>query len=304
VTVVDNGSSDATSEVAAIYKQKIRNFRYILDQTPGLHTCRHAGMRASSADILVYADDDIEAFPTWLEGIEESFTDPTIAAAGGKCLPGFEAAPPDWLLTLWDRGQKDNVRILAYLSIIDLGDTSKAINPEYIFGCNMSIRRTVLLEAGGFHPDTMPPHLVRYRGDGETHVMRHITNHGYKAFFNPKASVYHAVPADRMTSEYFRQRAYRQGISDSYTEAREQLLSAHSVAWRVIGNAKKAIARWYRNRDNEVHSSNHINTLTAGGYREGKAYHVAELAKDPALVAWVTRKDYLGGDGNDGTDRG
>jgi len=95
------------------------------------------------------------------------------------------------------------MRILIYLSILDLGDTIKTINPYHVFGCNFSIRKKILLEAGGFHPDAMPQELIRFRGDGESHVSRYILVHGYKTLYHPKASVYHLVTHNRMTEDYF-----------------------------------------------------------------------------------------------------
>lgn len=180
-----------------------------------MHVGRHLGLKMAESDILVYADDDIEAFPTWLEAIAESFQDSGVVLVGGKNLPKWESDPPDWILKMWEPDKNGN-RILGYLSILDLGDEEKEISPFYVFGCNFSIRKRVLLEAGGFHPDGMPKELIIYRGDGETHVSRYIQAKGYKAFYNPKASIYHVIPRKRLTIEYLEYRAFIQGISDSF----------------------------------------------------------------------------------------
>ncbi len=54
-------------------------------------------MKMAKSDILVYADDDIEAFPTWLAAIAESFQNQDVVLVGGKNLPKFEATPPEWI---------------------------------------------------------------------------------------------------------------------------------------------------------------------------------------------------------------
>ena len=91
---------------------------------------------------------------------------------------------------------------------MDFGDKIKEINPSYVFGCNFSIRKNILLEAGGFHPDGMPQEIIKYRGDGESYVSKYIEKNGYKTIYNPKASVYHLASTDRMTKKYFAKRAF------------------------------------------------------------------------------------------------
>ena len=195
------GSTDNTRAVCNFYKEKFKRFRYIYDERPGLHVGRHKGLKEAKAGILVYADDDIEAFPTWLEAIAEVFEDERVALAGGKVLPKFESESPNWILGMW--GQNGNGhRILGYLSILNLGQEVKEISPQHVFGCNFPIRKSVLLESGGFHPDAFPKRLIRFRGDGESHVSNYIQSQNLKTVYNPKASVYHRVSKRRMTVEY------------------------------------------------------------------------------------------------------
>src|SRR5688572_13634434 len=66
VIVVDNGSTDNTQEIVSAFGAQITNLQYHRVITPGLHAGRHAGMRVSSGEILVFADVDIEALPTWI----------------------------------------------------------------------------------------------------------------------------------------------------------------------------------------------------------------------------------------------
>ncbi|WP_151961545.1 glycosyltransferase [Acinetobacter bereziniae] len=275
VIVVDNGSTDDTGKIVNSFKEHIKNLVYIYDPKPGLHIGRHRGLLVSKANILVYADDDIEALPTWLESILISFEDPNVVLVGGKNLPNFESDPPDWILKMW---QKHNNKIINYLSILDFGDNIQEISPFYIFGCNFSIRKNILLEAGGFHPDGMPQELIRYRGDGETHVSEYIEKKGYKTVYNPNASVYHLVSEKRMTKEYFKQRAYNQGVSDSYTAIRSGKKNIF-IKLLIKINIKKYLL--------------HANVELDESFFLGYYYHQEQAKNDPKLLEWIKRQSYI-----------
>ena len=279
VLVIDNGSTDSTHEVCETCRSFLPNLQYLHEPRPGLHVGRHLGMKRARADTLVYVDDDIEAFPTWLEGIAEAFCDEQVALVGGKNLPKFQLEPPVWIRGMWEKDRKGG-RMLPYLSIIDLGDEIKGISPYFVFGCNFSIRKSVLLEAGGFHPDAMPNELIRYRGDGETHVARYIKEQGYHALYHPKASVYHLVPAERMTEDYFYHRAWLQGISDSYTAIRNGRGSFLGYLVRCNMTAKM------------LFSEKPASTFFSH-YLKGFVYHQQEVKGDPALREWVMKDRYL-----------
>src|SRR4030042_3888930 len=94
VLLVDNGSTDNTREVCESYRTLLPNFQYLYDSQAGLHVGRHLGMKRAKADTLVYTDDDIEAFPTWLEGVAEAFCNKQVVLVGGKNLPKFQLEPP------------------------------------------------------------------------------------------------------------------------------------------------------------------------------------------------------------------
>jgi len=285
VIVIDNGSTDNTRQAVESFQQKLRNIRYFYDSTPGLHVGRHLGMKMAKSDILVYADDDIEAFPTWLQAIAESFQNQDVVLVGGKNLPKFEEEPPEWIKKMW-KPDKNGHRIISYLSVLDLGDEIKTIYPYLVFGCNFSIKRATLLEAGGFHPDAMPQEMLRYRGDGETHVSKFIESMKYKTIYNPKASVFHVVPPGRLSEAYFRKRAYLQGISDSYTQIRNKNIiqdSAFSRVFKYLRLLRKKYRLYAIVR--QRHIANH--------YYQGFLMHQNSATEDKNLYEWIIRPDYL-----------
>lgn len=275
VIVADNGSQDGTEALCAEFRGRLRAFTAICDPRPGLLTGRHAGCRAARGEILVFADDDIEAFPTWLEGVAEAFAAERAGLASGKCLPRFEVPPPPWVAELCDRS--DLGWSIGWYSLLDFGDRIRSIPHHFVWGCNFAIPKKVFDRTGGFHPDALPPELIRFRGDGETAVALDVCAMGLDAVYHPKASVWHFVSKERLTPRYIYQRAFNQGISDSYTHLRRGL----SVGAPPAGPEQPRSIR----------------ELAARGLADGYAYHREMVRRDARLRAWVMKKDYRDGEG-------
>lgn len=296
VVVVDNGSMDTTADVAERYSARL-NLVYLYEQEPGLHVGRHAGLRAARSDLLTYCDDDIEAFPGWLESVLEGFRDPKVSLVGGNDLPNFEKDPPAWLKRLWQR-KCEHGQALGALSIIQFADGIYPIDPNYVWGCNFSVRRSVLEACGGFHPDGMPSELLRFRGDGESHVTRFVAASNERALFHSGASVRHFVPASRMTPEYFGKRYFAQGISDSYSEFRSRsvgnsagiktlpLLRSWVAQTKLLLQYPFAVAS--KTRSDLLA----VELLARRAYTDGWRYHRKCVREDPELQQWIVRPDY------------
>lgn len=293
VIIIDNGSTDATKDIVESYKSKLPHLIYVYEPSPGLHVGRHAGLEIARGDILVYADDDIEAFPTWLEGIAESFEDPSVALVGGNNLPHYETPPPPWVELLWNETLFG--RANGTYSILDFGSAIQEIPPCYVWGCNFSIRKEVVLKVGGFHPDGMPDEFLRYRGDGESAVSREVFDAGYKTIFNPKASVYHFVPAKRMTPDYIHKRGYIQGISDSYTSIRQSRKVDPKTAIRM--SVSDLIHRFKMCAKGHISAGMHPYETYRSGWLKGYLYHQHEVLKDEKLLAWILRDNYFSKNG-------
>jgi glucosyl-dolichyl phosphate glucuronosyltransferase len=217
---------------------------------------------------------------------------------GGNNYPAFQQVPPPWLNRLWSRPFYRG-RALGSLSILDFGKGRFALDPRYIWGCNFSIRKSVLLDAGGFHPDAFPDASLKYRGDGESHVSRFVRNCGATAIFDSDASVHHLVPKDRMTKEYFARRYFAQGISYSYSSIR----AAHGEPGisHQLGNlarrTRNAFTRTLQETTNLIrHKDDELPTLMGSFHRsywDGYDFHMQSVRRDRALLDWVLKVDYL-----------
>lgn len=292
VVVVDNGSTDDTRAAAEaiVTSHPDHCIRYCFEPVPGLLSGRHRGALEARSDLLVFVDDDIEAGTDWLAAIVDTFKDATVHLVGGRNLPVFESAPPDWLQAFWT--YQGDRKICSYLSLLDLGEKSMEIDPIYVCGLNFAIRRQTLFDLGGFHPDCIPKHLQRYQGDGENGLSLKARTRGLKAVYQPRALVYHVIPSQRLTVEYFEERQFYQGVCDSYTSIRALgAPGSPPPAWK---KPLRRIKRFVKDlvRVSPQNPYQKIKTRIHRAYEAGYSFHQQQVRNDPALLEWVLKADY------------
>ena len=325
VLVIDNGSTDDTKYVVDSFKDKISCLRYFFSDIPGLHTGRNLGLEKARGEILCYIDDDSFVTKGWLKGIERAFEDPNVVLVGGPCLPKYESDPPEWLQYLWN--QCVFGKTLGYLSLLDFGGKFISIPPGYIYGCNFNIRKSVLSKFMGFLPDGFPRELRKYGGQGESAVARKIGQSDLLAIYSPEVKVFHWIPDNRLTEEYFYQRAFKAGISYSYNNIREQYYKMNNkkeneprrgarvnnkenrpkrdatlfvqfaikkIVRFILGSLRKFYQVIFPNEPRKVAK---IRRIMRKGREDGFAFHQNEVRKDPKLLEWVLRENYLGKNG-------
>lgn len=206
ILVVDNAPSPTPEIEALCPSGHLPVLFYINEPQNGLHHARHAGARAAKGQILLYLDDDAIADKNLLNEIVRIHSDPEVGCVGGKILPQWEAEPPEWTnhFPKW------------YLSILDDDEGPKEV--KWIYGCNFSIKRELLFEAGGFNPDGFGDRKKwLFRGDGEAGLLKKVHDLGKKVVYNPKAVVWHFINKQRLTVDYFKERSFKAGIESEYS---------------------------------------------------------------------------------------
>ena len=303
VLVMDNNSTDNTEEVIKTYKEKLPQLKYFLTTSPGLHIGRNLGYEKASGEILCYIDDDSFVSKGWLKGIEKAFLDPEVILVGGPCLPKYESNPPKWINKLWNKIGYG--KSLGYLSLIDCGEKAKEISAFYILGCNFIVRKEILLQLEGFHPDGMPMDLVLYRGDGESYVSRRIIEMNALVKYEPEVMIHHFIPTSRMNFKYFCTRSFYQGISYSFRVVRQKygLYSKIPIEVYLRKNEINIFNRLYSKCENFIHLIDprkiaRMKREIKKKYKLGYLYHQNTIKENSKLLEWVLRKNYLGKDGN------
>ncbi len=145
---------------------------------------------------------------------------------------------------------------------------------------------------GGFHPDGVPWHLRRFRGDGETALSDAASKHQLTAIYDPDAAVTHLVPRARLTVKYFKRRAYLQGISDSYTNLRGLHLAGNDSECPK-SNRRELISNFVKRFFGGIrYAADLIVSQVQASHRKGYRYHQSQFKRDRQVRDWVLRPDY------------
>ncbi|HEX8677973.1 MAG TPA: glycosyltransferase, partial [Segetibacter sp.] len=165
VIVVNDGSRDNLVEIVKQYPVKL-----ISTSNSGLSCARNTGMYHAKGEILAYIDDDAYPEEHWLHYLAYAYTNAPHAAIGGPNIVPEEDGP---IATCVANAPGGPVHVLITDEIA-----------EHVPGCNLSVRKKVLMEIGGFDP------VYRTAGD-DVDVCWRIQEAGYTIGFHPSALVWH-----------------------------------------------------------------------------------------------------------------
>jgi glycosyltransferase involved in cell wall biosynthesis len=211
VLVIDNGSTDATRETVEAFRY-MENLKYLFDPVLGLSHARNTGWQKARGKYAVYLDDDAVANPDWLARILHRFETlvPQPGSVGGKVTPIWEVERPQWLTR----------EIEHHLSLVDWKDSPMFLDEDrfYLAGTNVSYRRGILQESGGF-PTNLGRRGSLLRSNEELWMQRFLRSRGDAIWYDPEILVQHHIKAQRLTPSWFFERFFWQGVSDAILEA-------------------------------------------------------------------------------------
>jgi glycosyltransferase involved in cell wall biosynthesis/GT2 family glycosyltransferase len=170
----------------------------------GASGARNTGLRLCKGEIVACLDDDAVASPDWLERLARTYADRAVLGAGGGVRPRWARGRPRWFPAEFDW----------VVGCSHSGMPRTRATVRNLVGANMSFRRDVLLELGGFREE-----LGRIRkvpvGCEETDFCIRATERWPEGLivYDPAADVEHAVPAERGRLRYFLGRCWSEGLS-------------------------------------------------------------------------------------------
>jgi len=163
VIVVDDGSTDGTSEIA-----RRAGAQVIVQPNSGAAAARNRGAAVARGDLLLFTDADCAPVPGWIAALVAPFVDEHVAGAKGTYLTDQHALVSRFTqLEYQDRYDR-----MADVESIDFVDTYSA-----------AYRRDIFLANAGFDP--------AFRFDEDQEFSFRLTEKGYRLVFAPAAQVYH-----------------------------------------------------------------------------------------------------------------
>jgi glycosyltransferase involved in cell wall biosynthesis len=174
--------------------------RIVREDKLGLTPARLRGIRETSADVIVFVDDDNVLDPDYLEkalGISEAW--PILGTWGGQTLPSFEVDPPEWIRQFWGH--------LA-LRELDRDLWSNQRNGENApIGAGLVVRRQVAqLYSVNVGLDERRQGLDRKGGDlisgGDTDLALTAVDIGLGTGLFKALKLTHLISADRLTEKH------------------------------------------------------------------------------------------------------
>lgn len=198
VIVSDNNSTPNNQEANKGIARRFPNLSlvYLLATKPGRSAALNFAVAHTNDDYLGFIDDDEKMDSAWFEIAATHIRDGKMDFLGGPYKPDWESPPPDWL----------PMHTGAYRSVLGWIEQSDKCQPFVDFGgsiCggNCIVKRSALLEAGGF-----VTHIGRSKGnlmggeDDELHY--NLLLKGFHGIYDPALIIYHFIPALRMTRSY------------------------------------------------------------------------------------------------------
>lgn len=277
IVVVDDGSNDATPVVVGARA----GVRYAPHQWPrGLNAARNTGLRASSAPLVAFVDDDVLVPPGWLQALAdgagrhrdaEAFAGPIRARFEGRALRACGREDPP-------------------ITTLDLGSEDR--ESEVAWGANFALRRSAVERVGPFDERFLRPH-----GDEEEWLER-LRAAGGRIVYLAGAGLEHRRSAEDARLGRLARAAYARGRGARASDRRRDVAPGPGRELRVLAGCG-----WHTVRRACPQG------IVMGAHAAGRVVELLRprpaLAVGPAPLPGSARQgrgpDYLSGDSGDVT---
>jgi glycosyltransferase involved in cell wall biosynthesis len=239
--VVDNNSTDDTRAFILGHQQRFEGrLDYVFERRQGRSFALNAGIASGQGDLVAMIDDDEEVKADWYRCILSAFEDQQIDFIGGPYVPRWGMQPPDWL-------PGDYLGVIGW---VDGGDEIVAYGekfPGILMGGNAVLTRSILETVGPYNT-TLSRSGKRLLAGEDEDMYRRLLDAGARGLYLPGLVIYHYIPPERLTKEYFRRWCFWRGVSQGILdrEVRSRVAYLAGVPRWLYGRAARGAVRRIR----------------------------------------------------------
>jgi glycosyltransferase involved in cell wall biosynthesis len=226
--VIDGSHAD---ETASMVQNQFPHARYFHIGSHGRSFALNRGLDAARGRIVAFTDDDVRVDRYWLAELVSGFDDPRVACVTGAALP-MELRTQAQVWFEESGGFTEGFQPRAIELPASPGSLLPFATGKIGAGVNMSWRRDVLLELGGFEValDTLtpvwPPSAAHGSSGEDLAAFFDALMRGYRLEFNPSAIVFHE---HRRTYDELARQIYWHGLGLSAYLFRSLLLQPGQI---------------------------------------------------------------------------
>jgi len=200
VLVIDNASSDRTSDVAKeIWDHPEIELRTIDEPNPGLSYARQKGLAESRFEVVSFIDDDNWVEAHWVEKVYNHMNgNPDMGILGGRGIATFESEAPEWF-----------PKFEGSYAVGRQATASGRVN-KILYGAGLNIR----IEAWNHLVKNSFEFILSDRkgsslsSGGDSELCLAVLLSGYQLYYDDELTFYHEMPDVRVQWEYLT-RLYR-----------------------------------------------------------------------------------------------
>ncbi|MFI3264878.1 MAG: glycosyltransferase family 2 protein [Rikenellaceae bacterium] len=205
--VVNNNSTDQTQSQAEAFaaSHPALNIKVVFEVRQGLSWARNCGIEHSEGEIIAIIDDDEIINEEFAEAYISLFeTHPNATSAGGRIIPKYVTERPTWM---------SHYTELPIANPLDLGNKARIFPKGRIpGGGNMAIRHSALKKYGVFDVE-LGRTGKKLIGGEESDLFERLASNGEECWYCPNAIMWHIIPPEKLTLDYFDRLTYNIGVS-------------------------------------------------------------------------------------------
>lgn len=211
IVIVDNNSSDNTANIAKEFIERNQaglNIRYVFEGQQGLSFARNRCVSEAQGDVISFIDDDVELDKDYVKELASFFSERKEAVGvGGKTITKYvDGEKPKWI----------SKYLYGLVGQTDHGDEIVKFSKKmkYPIGCNMSYKKEILLQAGGFNNE------LKNRSD-DKFIHQQVSKISDEIYYNPKVYSRHLIDKARLTYDSFRRLYTKTGSEEIIRASKE-----------------------------------------------------------------------------------